>query len=58
MNFDFTDEQESFRQVIADFAKQEIAPQISKWDQDHYFPVDAVKKLGTLGAFGVSFPEA
>jgi butyryl-CoA dehydrogenase len=58
MNFDFTDEQESFRQVIADFAKQEIAPHISKWDQDHYFPVDAVKKLGTLGAFGVSFPEA
>ncbi len=57
MHFDLTDEQESFRKVVADFARAEIAPHAEAWDRDHTFPVDTVRAMGELGLFGLPFPE-
>jgi len=57
VDFDLTDEQESFRKVVRDFARAEIAPHAEAWDRDHTFPVDVVLAMGRLGLFGLPFPE-
>jgi short/branched chain acyl-CoA dehydrogenase len=57
MNFDLSEEQESFRKVVRDFAESEIAPHAEEWDRTHTFPVDAVLAMGELGLFGLPFPE-
>ena len=57
MHFDLTEEQESFRKVVRDFAESEIAPHAESWDRDHTFPTDVVLAMGELGLFGLVFPE-
>ncbi len=57
MHFDLSDEQESFRKVVRDFAESEIAPHAEAWDRDHTFPTDVVLAMGELGLFGLVFPE-
>jgi butyryl-CoA dehydrogenase len=57
MHFELTDEQESFRKVVRDFAEAEIAPFAEAWDRDHTFPVETVRAMGDLGLFGLPFPE-
>ncbi len=57
MDLDFSDEQESFRKVVRDFAESEIAPHAEQWDRDHTFPVATVRAMGDLGLFGLPFPE-
>src|SRR6202049_5241306 len=57
MNFDLSEEQESFRHVVRDFAEAEIAPHAEEWDRTHTFPVDTVLAMGQLGLFGLPFPE-
>lgn len=52
-----TDEQETFRKVVRDFAQAEIAPHAEAWDADHVFPTDTVRAMGELGLFGLIFPE-
>ena len=46
--FTLSEEQESFRQVVRDFANSEIAPHAAQWDRDHHFPVDTVRAMGHL----------
>jgi short/branched chain acyl-CoA dehydrogenase len=52
-----TEEHESLRKVVRDFAEREIAPHAEAWDRDHHFPVDIVRAMGDLGLFGIPFPE-
>ena len=57
MDFDLSEEHESFRRVVRDFAQQEIAPHAAAWDERHTFPVEVVLAMGRLGLFGLIFPE-
>lgn len=57
MNFEFTTEQIQLRRAIRDFAEAEIAPHVLEWDENQTFPLDVVKKAGTLGILGAIFPE-
>jgi butyryl-CoA dehydrogenase len=57
VDFELSDDQESFRKVVRDFASAEIAPHTEQWDRDHTFPVDVVLAMGRLGLFGLPFPE-
>ena len=57
MDFALSDEQESFRKVVRDFAEHEIAPHAEAWDRDHHFPVETVLAMGELGLFGLPFPH-
>ncbi len=54
---EFTDEQDSLRKVVRDFAEREIAPHAERWDAEHTFPTDVVLAMGELGLFGIPFPE-
>jgi short-chain 2-methylacyl-CoA dehydrogenase len=56
MDFDLSEEHESFRKVVRDFAEHEIAPHAERWDREHCFPVEVVQAMGELGLFGLPFP--
>jgi alkylation response protein AidB-like acyl-CoA dehydrogenase len=40
------------------FAVNTILPNVMKWDESQYFPVEALKEAGKLGFLGVLVPEA
>ncbi|KAJ7330208.1 Isobutyryl-CoA dehydrogenase, mitochondrial [Desmophyllum pertusum] len=51
-----TDDQMEFQRVALDFAKNELAPEMQKWDQEETFPVDVLKRLAGLG-FGAIYTK-
>ena len=57
MDFDLTDEQEQFRQVIRAFADDVVAPEASERDEKEEFPLEIVRRMAELGLFGIPFPE-
>ncbi|MEH7691665.1 acyl-CoA dehydrogenase family protein, partial [Bacillus velezensis] len=57
MNFQLTKEQQMVREMVRDFAKNEIAPKAHEVDQSSVFPIDTFKKIGELGLLGIPFPE-
>ncbi|MEC3841337.1 acyl-CoA dehydrogenase [Bacillus amyloliquefaciens] len=57
MNFQLTKEQQLVREMVRDFAKNEIAPKAHEVDQSAVFPADTFKKIGELGLLGIPFPE-
>lgn len=56
MSFELSREHEEFRRSVREFAEAEIAPHAERWDREHYFPVEAVRKMGELGLFGLTAP--
>jgi alkylation response protein AidB-like acyl-CoA dehydrogenase len=57
MNFDKNENQEMIAQMVQAFAEKEIRPFMKQWDDEEYFPVDTMKKLGELGLLGIFIPE-
>jgi alkylation response protein AidB-like acyl-CoA dehydrogenase len=57
MTFELSDDHETFRKVVRDFAETEVAPHVAQWDREHHFPVEIVHKMGELGLFGLHAPE-
>jgi len=55
--YELSREHEEFRRTVRDFAEAEIAPHAAQWDRDHHFPVDVVRRMGSLGLFGLTAPE-
>lgn len=55
--FKLTEEQQMLREMVRDFAVNEIKPIAHKIDEDEKIPPDLIKKLGELGLLGVAFPE-
>ena len=56
-SFALTEDHETFRKVVRDFAERELAPHVAQWDREHHFPVDVVTAMGELGLFGLNVPE-
>ncbi len=54
MNFDLTTEQEAFRQRVARFAADRVAPQAADIDDRGVFPKDLVREAAALGLMGVT----
>jgi alkylation response protein AidB-like acyl-CoA dehydrogenase len=57
MNFELNENQKMIQQMVRDFAEQEIRPNLNKWDDEEFFPVDTMKKMGELGLLGIFVPE-
>jgi short-chain 2-methylacyl-CoA dehydrogenase len=55
--FELSEEHEAFRKVVRDFAEAELAPHVARWDEEHHFPLEAVRGMADLGLFGLVFPE-
>ena len=57
LNFEFTEEQEMFRDTIRDFAANEVEPLIEEYEPKEDFPKELFPKLGEMGFLGIVFPE-
>ena len=57
MDFEYTPEQIQLRREVREFAAAEIAPHVNEWDENQTFPLEVVRKLGSLGCMGSIFPE-
>ena len=57
MDFKLTEQQLEVQKLARDFAQNEIAPTVMKYDEAQEFPMDIAKKLGEIGFLGIIFPE-
>ncbi|MEI5638788.1 MULTISPECIES: acyl-CoA dehydrogenase family protein [unclassified Pseudoalteromonas] len=57
MDFNLNEDQQAFADMAYQFAMSELAPHAAKWDQEHIFPKDVIKKAGELGFCGLYTPE-
>jgi butyryl-CoA dehydrogenase len=56
MEVDLTQEQTLLRETCREFADRELKPHAKRWDREHKFPAEAVKKAFELGLGGVAVP--
>ena len=52
-----SDELESLRKTVEEFAHQVVAPTIGDFYEREEFPYDIVRQMGEMGLFGLPFPE-
>lgn len=57
MRYELTDEQEAFREVVAEFARREIAPVANEWERTGREPVEIVDTMRQMGLFGLLVPQ-
>jgi alkylation response protein AidB-like acyl-CoA dehydrogenase len=53
-----TDEQKMFRQMLRDFGRREIEPQVAKFANKKEYPAELAAKLAEIGVMGITVPEA
>lgn len=58
MDFQLSEEQISIRDMVQDFAKKEVEPFVSQYDEAKAFPPELIHKMGELGLLGVIYPES
>ncbi|MGX4668553.1 acyl-CoA dehydrogenase family protein [Cerasibacillus sp. JNUCC 74] len=57
MNFTYTEEQVSVRNMVRDYAKDVLVPRAKELDEKNEFPIEHVKTMGELGLLGIAYPE-
>jgi butyryl-CoA dehydrogenase len=57
MNFELNEEQRLVRDMVRDFAQQELAPHAAQVDKTEEFPADNIRKMAELGLLGLPYPE-
>lgn len=53
----FTEQHLATREMVRQFARDEVAPTAAKHDADASFPWENIRKMGELGLLGVPWPE-
>ena len=57
MNFELTTEQQLVKQMVREFAVNEVKPIAAEVDETEKFPMENVKKMGALGMMGIPFSK-
>jgi alkylation response protein AidB-like acyl-CoA dehydrogenase len=57
LDYRFTEEQESIRRTVREFADSRIRPTIMLYDESQEFPRQIFKELGEMGMLGILIPE-
>lgn len=57
MDFNLSEQELAVQKLARDFAQNEIAPTVMKYDESQEFPMDIAKKLGDIGFLGIIIPE-
>jgi butyryl-CoA dehydrogenase len=57
MNFELTEEQIMFRNMVRKFAKQEMLPTLKDYERQRKINYDVIKKMASLGLIGVQIPQ-
>jgi alkylation response protein AidB-like acyl-CoA dehydrogenase len=58
VEFTLDQDQLAIRDMVRDFARNEIAPHAPGWDEAQHFPRELFTKLGELGLLGIVIPES
>lgn len=53
----FTEQHHQVREMVRQFARDDVAPVAAKHDEDATFPWDNIRKMGELGLLGIPWPE-
>ena len=53
----FSEQHLATRELVRQFARDEVAPTAAKFDAEAKFPWDNIRKMGELGLLGVPWPE-
>lgn len=53
----FTEEHEMLRDQLRRFVEEEIKPFGDTWEKQGFVPRDVLRRMGTLGFFGIRYPE-
>src|SRR3989442_12122845 len=56
MEFELSEEQRLLRDTCREFADRELKPNAKRWDREHNYPAETVKKAFELGLAGVAVP--
>ena len=56
MNFELTQDQQSIRQMVREFAQTDLLPSVRERDENSQFPLEAFRKLGETGLYGLPYP--
>jgi acyl-CoA dehydrogenase len=54
----FTEEHEMLRDQVRRFVEEEIKPYGENWEQQGFVPREVLRRMGSLGFFGIRYPEA
>ena len=57
MDFTLSDDQVAIQDAARAFADAELAPHSARWDEEHHFPVDVIRKAAGLGFAGLYVAE-
>jgi cyclohexanecarboxyl-CoA dehydrogenase len=57
ISFAFTNEQEQFRQAVARFARERVAPGYRERSKTSTYPLGLHRELASLGVLGIGLPE-
>ena len=53
----FSEQHLATREMVRQFARDEVAPVAAKYDAEAKFPWESIRKMGQLGLLGVPWPE-
>src|SRR2546421_10937599 len=56
MQIDFPEGQKLLRDPCREFAEKELRPNARRWDREHRYPAEAMRKAFELGLAGVAVP--
>lgn len=57
MDFDLTDEQRMWREVVHDFVSREVKPKAGHVDEAEEFNMEATRRMAPVGLLGLNVPE-
>ncbi|MCK5056478.1 MAG: acyl-CoA dehydrogenase family protein [Candidatus Aminicenantes bacterium] len=57
MDFTLNEELLAMKEAARDFTQKEIVPNADQWDEEHYYPIEVIRKMADLGFFGCPIPE-
>ena len=57
MDFSLSEDQRAFQQTARDFARDRLAPQAGRWDEEKHFPAEELREACQLGFGGIYVPE-
>ena len=56
MDFELTEEQLAFRDLIRTFARRSVAPVAQQWEREGRYPAEIVDEMKAMGLFGMLVP--
>ncbi|SFE62021.1 acyl-CoA dehydrogenase [Alteribacillus iranensis] len=56
MDFMFSEEQKMIRKAVREFAKEKVAPEVKRMEEEDRFPKELVNELARLGYMGIPIP--